>query len=221
LIAYQRKNPSSSPPHYRACYRFATLLTIPLLVSLVLFWAVTQVDPVSVRNWEVLPNLYLVILVVCFFLPFNLISGSGRQRFLTTLKRISIGGIAEAQDGKFGDILLADALTSYAKVFGDLFIIICLFLSRSKSSTAHPDRNCGGILFVPLLLAVPSLIRLRQCLIEYKRAQFSGRKAQNQGQAFNHMANAIKYSTAFPVILFSAILRNVDQNNNPLVFRLW
>jgi hypothetical protein len=47
------------------------------------------------------------------------VSRNGRSRTLATLKRISIGGIAEAQDGKFGDVLLADALTSYAKVLGD------------------------------------------------------------------------------------------------------
>ena len=62
------------------------------------------------------------MLVVGFVAPIPFLSRSGRFRTLATLKRISIGGLAEAQDGKFGDILMADALTSYAKVLGDLFI---------------------------------------------------------------------------------------------------
>jgi EXS family protein len=226
LINYQRRSDPSGPPHYLSCYRLATFLTAPLAASLVLFWLVTRANPVAVRSWEILPNFYLLILVICFFLPFHVLSGSGRHRFLTTVKRISIGGIAEAQQGKFGDILLADALTSYAKVLGDLFISLCLFFSHSRSSTAHPDRNCGGSLIVPIILAIPSTIRLRQCIIEYQRVQWSNRKlGEYQGTGKTHLANALKYSTAFPVILLSAIQRG----NNTLssttggvfLFRTW
>jgi len=226
LIAYQRRSNSHTHPHYQSCYRLATFLSIPLGVILVLFWLVTRANPVAVRSWEVLPNIYLLILVVCFFLPFHILSGSGRSRFLTTIKRISIGGIAEAQDGKFGDILLADALTSYSKVLGDLFITLCLFFSSAKSSTAHPDRNCGGIVIVPLILAIPSLIRLRQCITEYQRVQWSNRKlGEYQGTGKQHLANALKYSTAFPVIILSAIQRSHDPKTSSIsdvaLFRVW
>jgi hypothetical protein len=167
---------------------------------------------------------------VCFFLPFHVFSGSGRQRFLTTIKRISTGGIAEAQDGKFGDILLADALTSYAKVMGDLFVSLCMFFSSSRSSTGRPDRNCGGTVIVPLILAVPSLIRLRQCLIEYGRVQRDNKSKPNgggHGWGGQHLANALKYSTAFPVIILSAIQRSQSQDpdkatiGDVALFRLW
>jgi EXS family len=178
-------------------------------------------------EWEILPNIYILVLLVCFFLPFHLVSGSGRYRFLTTLKRISIGGIAEAQDGKFGDILLADALTSYAKVLGDFYISFCMFFSRSRSSTGRPDRSCGGTLIVPLILAIPSLIRLRQCLIEYGRSHRASRKLDGfgKGQAGTHLANALKYSTAFPVIILSAIQRSHDPSTSSIsdvtLFRIW
>jgi hypothetical protein len=144
------------------------------------------------------------------------------------LKRISIGGIAEAQDGKFGDILMADALTSYAKVLGDLFVSLCLFFSRGKSSTGHPDRGCGGSFIVPVILAIPSLIRLRQCLIEYSRVRRRNWKPGNSADnaaAWNHLANALKYASAFPVIIMSAIQRSHDGKNSGgadvTVFRLW
>ena len=44
-------------------------------------------------------------------------------------------------------------------------------------------------------------IRLRQCLIEAKRARENGKTG------FQHMANALKYATAFPVLLTSALKR--------------
>jgi hypothetical protein len=227
LISYPDRNPtSSSLPHYRSCYRLASLISIPFTAILLLFWLVTRGNPKAVLEWEVLPNIYILILVICFFLPFHLASGSGRYRFLTTLKRISVGGIAEAQDGKFGDILLADALTSYAKVLADFYVSFCMFFSR-RSSTGRPDRNCGGSYIVPLILAIPSLIRLRQCLIEYGRTQRASRKLDGfgNGQAGTHLANAVKYSTAFPVIILSAIQRSHDPKTSSIsdvtLFRIW
>jgi len=147
---------------------------------------------------------------------------------LTTLKRISIGGIAEAQDGKFGDILLADVLTSYAKVLGDLFVSLCMFFTPGVSSTAKPDRGCGGQYVVPFIIAIPSLIRLRQCLIEYGRVRKSNEQSGHigsHGWGGQHLANALKYATAFPVIILSAMQRGYDGSkvgmSETALFRLW
>ena len=127
---------------------------------------------------------------------------------MVTLKRISLGGLAEAQDGKFGDIILADVLTSYAKVIGDLFVSGCMFLSTKESSTGIPNRQCGGSLAVPLLISIPSMIRLRQCLIEFFRVRKGNRAVDGWGG--QHLANALKYSTAFPVIILTAMQRGYD-----------
>jgi hypothetical protein len=226
LIRYPGRSSPILPTHHLSTYRLAILLTVPLAFSLLLFWVVTQGDATAVLNWEILPNLYLVVLVLCFFLPFSFLSGSGRYRFLATLRRISIGGLAEPQDGKFGDILMADALTSYAKVLGDLFVALCMFFTRSHS-TGKPDRNCGGQIMVPLILSVPSLIRLRQCLTEYSRVQNAIGKASpgKDGWGGQHLANALKYSSAFPVIILSAIQRNYEDGKYGMseagLFRLW
>lgn len=125
---------------------------------------------------------------------------------------MSIGGLAEAQDGKFGDILLADALTSYAKVLADLYVTFCMFFTRGISSTSKPNRTCGHDYMVPIIIAIPSIIRFRQCLIEYIRVRRAGATRENTG--FQHLANALKYATAFPVVYLSAKLRNYS----PLVF---
>jgi hypothetical protein len=169
------------------------------------------------------------VLVVGFIAPIPFVSRNGRSRTLATLKRISIGGLAEAQDGKFGDILLADALTSYAKVLGDLFISLCMFFSSKHSSTGPPNRNCGGAFWVPFVISIPSLIRLRQCLIEYYRVQAAnqrtGHVSPTTGWGGVHLANALKYSTAFPVIILSALQRSPQPSqygmSEATLFRLW
>jgi hypothetical protein len=203
-------------------------MSAPLGLSLLFFWAVTKGNPQAVVQWEIMPNIYLLVLVILFVVPWHPAARSGRTRLLSTLRRISVGGLAEARDGKFGDILMADALTSYAKVLGELWISLCLFFSSKHSSTANPNRECGGKLIVPFLIAVPYLIRLRQCLIEYFRVRKSNQMSGTigpHGWGGQHLANALKYSSAFPVIIVSAMqssysAETVGMTDNGL-FRLW
>jgi EXS family len=155
-------------------------------------------------------------------------SRQGRYRFLHTLKRISIGGLAQPADGKFGDILLADVLTSYSKVFGDLFVTLCMAFSRVHSSTMKPNRQCGGQFVVPIIIAIPSAIRLRQCLIEYMRVREIVKKSgvsTPAGWGGQHLANALKYATAFPVVILSAVMRGYEEKDHYVseagLFRLW
>ena len=188
--------------------------------SITIFWLVTWRIPHRVISYDWLPITYLLALVLVFFIPYKDLPSSGRKRFLATLRRVSIGGIAEAQDGKFGDILLADVLTSYAKVCGDLFVTLCMFVTPSGSSTQRPDRNCGGIVIVPILLAVPSVIRFRQCIIEYLRVRSAPSKSHGWGG--QHLANALKYSTAFPVIITSTLQRNLaDEAAKAFWYKAW
>ncbi len=174
---------------------------------------------------------YLLLLAVLFILPLRYHSTSGRYHFLKTLKRVSVGNIAEAKDGKFGDILLADVLTSYSKILADLFISVCMFFTSDGSATDKPDRKCGGKYLVPILIAIPSAIRLRQCLIEYSRAR-NARSRVSVGEPTGwggvHLANALKYSTAFPVIILAAMQRSPtelaaegEQGSGTHLYRMW
>ena len=228
LIRYPNRTTSTSPSHHLRTYRLAALITIPLAFSLLLFWTITHGQLSLVLAWDILPQAYLFLLALFFLLPLQRLSKAGRYRFLSILKRISIGGIAEAQDGKFGDVLLADVLTSYAKVFGDLFVSNCMFISPNFSSTGEPDRHCGGAYLVPIIISLPSLIRLRQCLIEFLRVRRSIHQpggSNSFGWGGQHLANALKYSTAFPVIVLSALQRGYDPNkigvSETEIFRLW
>lgn len=208
LIRYPARQFPNQTSHHTSTYHLATLLTVPLLICFLVFWAVTHGVPERVEFFDYIPQSYLFLLIILLLLPVNRLARSGRHRFLVTLKRISIGGLAEPQDGKFGDILLADALTSYAKVLGDLFVTFCMFFSNDTSSTSKPDRSCGTSYAVPLVIALPSLIRFRQCLIEYVRVWRAGLKGDNRGG--QHLANALKYASAFPPIILAAQLRNYN-----------
>lgn len=87
-----------------------------------------------------------------------------------------------------------------------------MFFTDGISATSKPNRACGKDFIVPIIIAVPSAIRLRQCLTEYVRAQRTARGDFNNGN--QHLLNALKYATAFPVIWLAAKMRNY----NPLDF---
>jgi len=231
LIKYpHRTSPRADPSHHLSTYRLAILLTLPLSFSLLLFWALSHRNPSLVVYYDFLPIAYLCLLLALFVAPVRRFSYAGRTRFLAILRRVSIGGLAQVQDGKFGDILLADVLTSYAKVIADLFVALCMFFQTDGSATRRPDRACGGQYLVPIIISVPSLIRFRQCIIEYLRVRESNRKAGGIGAAGwggQHLANALKYSSAFPVIIFSALQRNLSMDNDSIgltqtaLYRCW
>ena len=233
LIQYPLRLQRSELPHYLTTYRLALALTIPLSLSLFLFWALSHRSPTLVIFYDFLPLTYLFFALCMFLVPWRVFSFTGRYHFLRTLRRVSKGGIAKAGDGKFGDILLADVLTSYAKIIADLFVALCMFFtSNPGSATARPDRGCGGQYLVPIIIAIPSLIRFRQCIIEYLRVRsslshHSSTLPPASGWGGQHLANALKYFSAFPVIIFSALQRNLSLNHTSIalspttVYRLW
>lgn len=185
-------------------------------MSLLIFWTLSHRSADLVIFYDFLPIAYLGLLLALFILPLRRFSFSGRSRFLSTLRRVSIGGIAQAGEGKFGDILLADVLTSYAKLIADLFVALCMFFQSDGSATKRPDRACGGQYLVPIIIAIPSLIRFRQCITEYLRVKAHNKNHGGpgaQGWGGQHLANALKYFSAFPVIILSALQRNLSLNH--------
>lgn len=130
LIHYK---PRSSPA-YSSVYRFATALSAPIAASLLLSQLTSYGD-------RLLPNATLIILLLALFIvpqrwlyPRMLWPTAGRSRFLSTLRRISIGGLARTEDGKFGDVLLADALTSYARPLSELYIAFSMMWAGQSTT---------------------------------------------------------------------------------------
>ncbi|CEG70543.1 hypothetical protein RMATCC62417_06420 [Rhizopus microsporus] len=101
----------------------------------------------------------------------------------------------------FSDIILADMLTSFSNVFGDLFIAVCVIVT-GYPSTYFLDTTesiyCKDMV-VPFIISVPYLIRLRQCISEYIETREQ-----------RHLYNALKYATSIPAIIFSAIQKKAN-----------
>jgi hypothetical protein len=183
-------------------YTFASFLSAPLVLSILSYSYV--VTPENAPSWRFLPNMTL-LLVILAFVPWNVkgipLPRAGRARFLSTLKRISIGGLAKQDEPRFEDVLLADALTSYARPLSELYIAFCLFLPRQHTQKDVERHYAAAGFIIPFLAGYPFLIRFRQCLIA------------------RQPANAVKYCTAFPPLILGALLSHpgvVTGNENYL-----
>ncbi|CCU74868.1 putative protein-ER retention protein (Erd1)/putative EXS family protein [Blumeria hordei DH14] len=198
LIRHQHGiSPRSSLSEYLSTYRLALVVSIPLLFSLILFWPLTHLNATLVLYYNFFPVVYLAFVIGVFCLPARGLAASGRSQFLNMLRRISIGGLAQSKNMKFADILLADVLTSYSKVLSDFFAAIWALASSTLGT--GDAYACAGRTLVPLITAIPPLIRFRQCLTEYLRLRTSG-GSESGGQ---HLANALKYASAFPIIFLT------------------
>ncbi|KAK9374054.1 EXS family-domain-containing protein [Lipomyces chichibuensis] len=201
LLRFNRQR--SGPPLYRSVYEVAGILTMVYAISATLFWMASNGSTyLAFLGLDILALSCFVAVPAIFFYPGIAFHRSGRYRFLRTLRRIMFGGLD--RDTRFADILVADALTSYTKVIGDMWVMTCMVFSH-KSVASMPDRTCGGKYVVPMIIAIPYIIRLRQCLTDYLR---SGARETT------HLLNAVKYITTFPVIILSAVQRTYSESDN-------
>ncbi|KAM7270625.1 hypothetical protein ACFE04_029839 [Oxalis oulophora] len=146
------------------------------------------------ETWRVL--LYCAIALVLIF-PFDIFYLSSRYYLLKTLWRI----VLPLQVISFSDFFLADILTSMAKVLSDLERSVCRMVHRQVATIAwfEADSVCGShSVAIPLVLVLPYLFRLFQCLRQYKDTREK-----------SCLLNALKYSTAVPVIFLSALKYHV------------
>jgi hypothetical protein len=125
--------------------RLAIFLALPLALSLACY---------ALYPSAFFPTTYLLYIPLALALPISHLSRRGRARFWSTLRRVSVGGLAGDAEGRFADILMADVLTSYAKPVADLWVVGCSAVGGGKGGM---DRGCGGGWIVPGLIAVPFL----------------------------------------------------------------
>ncbi|KAK9237137.1 EXS family-domain-containing protein [Lipomyces kononenkoae] len=197
LIRFNQQR--SGPPLYRSVYEVAAILTFVYAVSAALFSMASNGSTyLTFFGLDIWALSCLVAVPAVFFYPGYAFHQSGRFRFLRTLRRILLGGLD--RDTRFADILVADALTSYTKVLGDMWVMTCMVVSN-KPVVSIPDRACGSLYVVPTIVAIPYLIRLRQCLTDFLR---SGARDTT------HLLNAAKYATTFPVIILSTMQTSSD-----------
>ncbi|GAA5979881.1 hypothetical protein JCM10908_001450 [Rhodotorula pacifica] len=158
-----------------------------------LFRTVAGGEANAAIQWRVLPAAFLVGAGIALCWPGKLLYQRERFRFLRSLRRIVSPSLNAAVP--FCDIILADILTSSAKVLGDIWIAGCLVV-EGRGVQLMAD-ECKRVWGVPFMTSLPYIFRFRQCLSEvYTGSTPTPRRS---------LLNALKYATAFPVIILSAM----------------
>ncbi|XBI01713.1 hypothetical protein VPH35_130422 [Triticum aestivum] len=180
---------------HREIWRCATWLTLIVPTSMTAYLYLYSHGEVSLAASQ--PVLLYAILLIVLLSPFDMFYLSSRFYFLRTMLRI----ILPLQAITFPDFFLADIFTSMSKVFSDLERSVCRMVNRQVATIAwfEADSICGShSIAIPLVLVLPYLCRFFQCLRQYKDTKEK-----------SCLLNALKYSTAFPVIFLSALKYHV------------
>ncbi len=132
------------------------------------------------------------VLLGLLFCPAKVGYPEARWRICRTLVRTIA---APTRQVAFVDIIFADCLTSMARGLSALEVLYCLSHTPQAEPAygqhvmvLHP--HCSPFLLAAMM-AAPYWWRLQQCLRRYADTQ----------DAFPHLANALKYCTAFPLII--------------------
>ncbi|XP_060189606.1 uncharacterized protein LOC132618588 isoform X2 [Lycium barbarum] len=186
----------------------ATWMTIVVPTSMTTYLYLYSNGEVTLAASQ--PVLLYAAFAMALIFPFDIFYLSSRYFLLRTLWRIAFPLQAIA----FADFFLADILTSMSKVFSDLERSVCRMVHRQVATIAwfEADSVCGSHSFaIPIVLVLPYLFRLFQCLRQYK-------DTRDRTTLFN----ALKYSTAVPVIFLSALKYHVFPDNWINLYRpLW
>ncbi|KAJ8077290.1 protein-ER retention protein [Marasmius tenuissimus] len=209
-----------STAHYNTIYRVAGVYFAWFFATWLLYIFFTGGDPKIVDSYGYLPGILSVVVILILACPFQVFYKHERDSFLLSLRRCLF--IRMNNPVYFADVVFADVLTSYAKVIGDVFLVLRM-LWPGNSMLVKPVDSGWIRWLAPTVMSLPYFIRFRQCIVEWNSAANDSNRP---------LYNALKYATAFPVIYLSAAQNLVVQEiqdgsdngawhgEHPL-FRLW
>lgn len=146
-------------------WKCATWMTIIVPTSMTAYLYLYSNGEVSLAASQ--PVLLYAAFAMALLCPFHIFYLSSRYFLLRTLWRI----VFPLQAIAFADFFLADILTSMSKVFSDLERSVCRMVHRQVATIAwfEGDSVCGShSVAIPIVLVLPYLFRLFQCLRQYK-----------------------------------------------------
>ncbi|KAJ1981815.1 protein-ER retention protein [Dimargaris cristalligena] len=199
--------PAHVPKCHRAIHAESELYRLALILTFVVFfswWCYLLVpeDIPNVKRFIILATG--IVLIGILTLPFHILAYADRMRFFRALGRVLYPSLTAPVF--FCDVIMADILTSFARVFSDSWASLCdlsaLLLPGSGGDPQTPDRinfsfeQCGYSVFGPLVICLPYLLRFRQCINEALSSPAGPVRRR-------HLANAAKYASSFPVVLLS------------------
>ncbi|KAL3505277.1 hypothetical protein ACH5RR_035118 [Cinchona calisaya] len=142
---------------HREIWKCATWMTIIVPSSMTAYLYLYSHGEVALAASQ--PVLLYAAVAMAFLSPFDLFFLSSRYFLLRTLWRI----VLPLQAISFADFFLANILTSMSKIFSDLERSVCQMVHRQADSV------CGShSVGIPIILVLPYLFRLFQCLRQYK-----------------------------------------------------
>ncbi|EST09706.1 EXS, C-terminal [Kalmanozyma brasiliensis GHG001] len=163
------------------------------------------------RHAQALQGFSIAITFVVLVWPGNLFFKPMRKSFGRSVLAILTPSFA--QQITFSDVILADILTSYARVFGDVWLTACFLVPRKEH---HTWWNGKGSIVVPLLIMFPYAVRFRQCISEFCVSTPDARGVKSKRPLWN----ALKYASAFPVVWLSAWFA-ADKGDSAGKYVLW
>ncbi|KAI8072627.1 EXS family-domain-containing protein [Gongronella butleri] len=191
-------HPSDKHP-YKAIFALSFTVSAVVLLNMAMYG---ELALTSEPSWLPL-GAYLSAMVILFW-PGQGLYRQERTRFIRLVRRVfSLNLFSTVY---FADIIFADLLTSFSNVFGDLFLALCIIIPGKSSDDYHQlesntENACYRDILVPFIISVPYIIRFRQCLSEYLESKCETKR---------HLFNAMKYASAFPVIILSAMQKKAS-----------
>ncbi|RDB24891.1 Protein ERD1 1 [Hypsizygus marmoreus] len=180
---------------YRSVYRIFIAYASLCFASWIVYRYTTHGDARLVDVFGYIPGMVALSLVCILLCPYNILHKTERRKFLQAIRRCLLS--SSDSPVYFSDVVLADIFTSFAQVIGDVWLSLCMLLPGH--SILNPTAGVGLSRWIlPTVMSFPSLVRLRQCVIEYSHQSNTSRRP---------LYNALKYATAFPVIYLSAAQR--------------
>ena len=157
-------------------------------IALFLCWLILWHTEYS--YWSVLLCAVAPLLLV--FLPLRLAGPDLRHKLRTTLLQAQLSSI-----------LVADVLTSYAKVFADWEVL--LFCSI-RTPGIDPALSCSIGLLGMSLSMTPYALRFVQCLLDYRHKK-----------SYSSLVNALKYLLSFPLIYIGTMVDSTSKTHNGIL----
>lgn len=182
---------------YSAVYKCALVYTLWCTLGWGIFRYITGDNTDSMEHWRAVAGLVCLIPLVAAIAPWRGFAYRERRALRQALWRCINPPAGEPIF--FCDVILADILTSFAKVLGDLYVSTSqIMFSGISHGRVAPH---GMTKFIVLgMVCLPYIIRFRQCMVEFYHSKW---------RSMRPFANALKYASAFPVIFLSAAQKSV------------
>ncbi|KAJ1724010.1 protein-ER retention protein [Coemansia erecta] len=183
-------------------------------------WALCVLESASPGMQTFVTLITYLFIVAIIVMPRRTLCHTARMQFVESLVRIVKPSMTDPVF--LSDVIMADILTSCARMFADLLLVLCRFTTMLRYSRRPglDPANDGGVaelierhrnynmctdagIFGAVLVAMPYMFRLRQCINEYLRAEVDSSDRRR------HFANAVKYASSIPVICLSSTQRRV------------